>query len=84
VLNEKLLKATMKEKNELDDNEDDDSVEGDYPHIKLEDLLSELQIKDDKEEGGEGDEGENEDEGEDEWEDEEEKVESAAKKKNKK
>ncbi len=63
ILNEKILKATLKEKNDLDDNEDDDSVEGDYPHIKLEDLLSELQIHDDKGEG-DADEEEEKDEGE--------------------
>ena len=37
----------MKTKNELGDEEDED-VEEDFPHIKLEDLLSELKINEEK------------------------------------
>jgi hypothetical protein len=58
------MKAILKPKNELkDDGESSESVEEDYPHIKLEDLLSELKIRDDKEE-------EVAEEEEDDWEDE--------------
>ena len=58
------MKAILKPKNELKDNgKSNKSVEEDYPHIKLEDLLSELKIRDDKEE-------EVAEEEEDDWEDE--------------
>jgi len=43
----------MKDKNDTNEEEDgDDEVESDYPHIKLEDLLADLHIVD-KNEGKE-------------------------------
>jgi len=48
-----LFKATLKDKNELkrEGNEDDsdwESVEEDFPHVKLEELLENLTITDTK------------------------------------
>lgn len=71
---EALIKATLKEKGEKDDDDEDgwDSVEEDFPHIKLDDLknlneqLAGMKIKGDDEED-EDDDGfeDDEDEGED-------------------
>lgn len=60
---ERMIKATMKTKQDHKDGEGSDweSAEEDYQHIKLEDLLSEMQIKDSKEESDE--EVEDEDDG---------------------
>jgi hypothetical protein len=76
---EALIKATMREKGEKGEDEDDDgwdSVEEDFPHIKLDDLktlseqLAGMKIKgDDDEEGEDKDDDDFEDDDEDEEDD---------------
>lgn len=62
IKNQKLLKANLKKKAEVQDDEYE-SPEEDAPQVKIEDLLADLKIEDGK--GGDNDDEEWEDDGED-------------------